>query len=119
MAAERADARRRALAPVPLGKARLTLALSYARQSDYGRNPVRFAADYVAGEAGLAYRSLTLTGGWEKLGSDGGRAAVQTPMATLHKFDGWADLFLTTPANGLRDLYAGAAYKFARIRAFP
>jgi hypothetical protein len=28
---------------------------------------------------------------------------MQTPMATLHKFDGWADLFLTTPANGLGD----------------
>jgi hypothetical protein len=40
-------------------------------------------------------------------------------MATLHKFDGWADLFLITPAKGLQDLYAGAAYKFVGIKALP
>jgi hypothetical protein len=28
----------------------------------------------------------------------------------LHAFNGWADLFLTTPANGLKDLYLRAAY---------
>jgi hypothetical protein len=28
-----------------------------------------------------------------------------TPLATLHKFQGWADKFLGTPANGLVDKY--------------
>ena len=32
-----------------------------------------------------------------------------TPLATLHKFQGWADKFLTTPPNGLEDLYANAS----------
>ena len=41
------------------------------------------------------------------------------PMATLHKFNGWADLFLTTPNTGLQDLYAGAAYKFDGVKALP
>jgi hypothetical protein len=40
-------------------------------------------------------------------------------MATLHKFNGWADLFLTTPAAGLQDIYGGVAYKFAAIKALP
>ena len=31
--------------------------------------------------------------------------ALQTPLATLHKFNGWADLFLTTPNAGLEDAY--------------
>lgn len=28
-----------------------------------------------------------------------------TPLATLHKFQGFADLFLNTPATGIEDLY--------------
>ena len=35
---------------------------------------------------------------------------LQTPLATLHAFNGWADMFLTTPANGLQDLYFRASY---------
>jgi len=105
-----------ALAP----KLKLALTGSYARQSDYGSNPVHYAADYIAGEAGLSYTGLTVSSGYEELGSDAraGRA-VQTPMATLHKFNGWADLFLTTPAAGLRDKYVGAAYKFDGVKALP
>ncbi|MEO6041458.1 MAG: alginate export family protein [Croceibacterium sp.] len=109
----------RLTAPVPLGKAKLTLAASYARQSNYRLNPVIYRADYIAGEAAVAFRGLTVTGGWEQLGSDTGRFAVQAPMGTLHKFDGWADLFLTTPAAGLQDAYAGAAYKFGGVKALP
>ena len=37
-------------------------------------------------------------------------------MATAHKFNGWADLFLTTPANGLRDAYAGLGYALPTSR---
>ena len=33
-------------------------------------------------------------------------------MATLHKFQGWADKFLVTPANGLDDRYASVSGKF-------
>jgi hypothetical protein len=80
--------------------------LSYASQSDYGANPVSYQADYLNAQATLSLLSFSLTAGYEELGSDGGKAAVQTPLATLHAFNGWADLFLTTPANGLRDYYA-------------
>ena len=33
-----------------------------------------------------------------------------TPLATLHAFNGWADMFLTTPVNGLKDFYLKASY---------
>ena len=99
-------------------KATLNLAASYASQSDYKRNPGNYSADYIAGEAGLGYGNYTLTGGYELLGSDNG-AAFQTPMATLHKFNGWADVFLTTPAAGLEDIYAGLAAKFPQVKALP
>ncbi len=42
--------------------------------------------------------------GYEELGGDGTRA-FQTPLATLHAFNGWADTFLATPPDGLRDTY--------------
>lgn len=105
----------RATSALPLGKTvRLNLAGSYARQSSYNNNPRHYAADYVAAEAGLSAHGLTATVGYEDMGSDaaaqGGPWSVQTPMATLHAFDGWADVFLTTPARGLRDSYGGLAY---------
>ncbi|MBP6626116.1 MAG: hypothetical protein KA187_01735, partial [Arenimonas sp.] len=48
-------------------------------------------------------------------GSDG-RSAFQTPLATLHAFNGWADKFLVTPVNGLEDRYALATGKFGSGR---
>jgi len=103
-------------------KVGLNLTASYARQSAWQDNPLDFASDYIAAEGALTFAGFTLTGGYEKLGSDavaGGRRAVQTPMATLHKFNGWADLFLVTPDNGLQDIYGGLSYKFPKIKALP
>lgn len=99
-------------------KATLNLAASFARQSDWQENPVDYGADYIAAEAGVSFGPATVLGGYEKLGSDNGRV-VQTPMATMHKFNGWADLFLTTPAAGLEDFYAGGAIKFPKVKALP
>jgi len=109
----------RLIAPVPVSNGvKLNLAGSYARQSDYGDNPSNYSADYVAAEGALAINGFVLTGGWELLGSDDGQA-VQTPLATLHKFNGWADVFLTTPSAGLQDAYGGIAYTFAGVNALP
>lgn len=109
----------RAVAAIPLGgKTKLNLSASYARQSDYGSNPFNYAADYIVVEASTTQCGFTLTGGYELLGSNGARA-VQMPMATLHKFNGWADLFLTTPNNGLQDIYGSVAYKFEHLKALP
>jgi len=97
---------------------RLNLAASYARQSDWQQNPARYTVDYLAAEGTLAHGPLGVTAGYEKLGGDNVHA-FQTPMATLHKFNGWADLFLVTPAAGLQDWYGGATYRFAQIKALP
>lgn len=97
---------------------KLTLTGSYARQMDWKTNPTDYSAEYVLAEAAVAHGPLGVTGGYEKLGADNGRA-VQTPMATLHKFQGWADLFLSTPATGIEDWYLGASYKFAGVKALP
>jgi hypothetical protein len=63
---------------------------------------------------------LGLGAGYEVLGADDGRAgsSFQTPLATLHKFQGWADKFLVTPANGIRDAYASAGYTLTKVGPF-
>lgn len=97
----------------PLSKiAKLTYALSYARQSDYHRNPNDYRADYALAEIGAEISALKLGVGFELLGADNGAAftSFQTPLATLHKFDGWADKFLITPPNGIQDYYVQAGY---------
>jgi hypothetical protein len=96
--------------------AKLNLRASYARQSDYGKNPFDYSADYWSLGAGAALKGFTLAAGWEKLGSNNGRA-LQTPMATLHKFNGWADQFLITPPNGLQDRSVSLSQKFERVVA--
>lgn len=104
---------------VPIAaKTKLALRASYARQSDYGENPFDYAADYWSLDAGTTLAGFGIAGGWEKLGSDQGRG-LQTPMATLHKFNGWADLFLTTPTTGLEDGYVSLSRKFEQVKALP
>ena len=110
----------RATASFALGKAtKLNLAASYARQSDWKLNPVNYAADYIAAEASIAHGPFAVTGGYEQLGSAAEIRAFQTPMATLHKFNGWADLFLVTPVSGLQDIYGGASLKLPNVKALP
>lgn len=87
---------------------------SYATQSDWHRNPNNYRADYYLIDGTLDVSSLKLNAGYEVLGAahghEGGTAftSFQTPLATGFKFQGWADKFLTTPANGVRDLYGSA-----------
>lgn len=49
---------------------------------------------------------ITAFAGADVLEGSGGQA-FSTPLATLHAFQGWADVFLTTPGQGLRDLSFG------------
>lgn len=77
---------------------------SLAYQKDYEDNPNNFDLWYYRAEPGLSYNKITLKAGYELLEGDG-TDAFQTPLATLHKFNGLTDQFLTTPADGLQDLY--------------
>ncbi len=79
---------------------------SYARQVDGLRSGTDYEADYWLGDLSLTKKGLGTAGAaWEILSSDHGQAAFQTPLATLHAFNGWVDAFLVTPASGLQDIY--------------
>ncbi|HEY5637847.1 MAG TPA: hypothetical protein VIS77_13235 [Burkholderiales bacterium] len=84
------------------GTTRLLYTAELARQQDWKDNPARFRLGYYRLEAGLAWPSFNITVGEERLAGNG-TVAFQTPLATLHAMNGWADLFLTTPAAGLKD----------------
>ncbi|WOI52205.1 hypothetical protein [Parvularcula sp. LCG005] len=83
----------------------LTFKARYAKQSDYAEQPVEFDADYYDVSVSFAKDGFEGKIGYEVLGSDDGVKAFSTPLATLHAFNGFADLFLGTPAAGLEDLY--------------
>ncbi|WP_417467055.1 hypothetical protein [Maricaulis sp.] len=85
--------------------------LEYAAQSDYGNSPAGFDLDMFRAEASLSQNGLSGALGIESLSGDGARGFA-TPLATLHGYQGWADVFLTTPADGIRDIYGRAGYAF-------
>ena len=85
----------------------------FAYQTDYKDSPQDYAAEYANLELSASIKPVAFGGGYELLGSDENDAGVgnvgfRTPLATLHAFNGWADVFLTTPPNGLQDFYAFA-----------
>ena len=90
---------------------------SIARQRDFADNPNDFSALYGAAKLGVEYRNYDVSFKAEVLGSDNGQA-VQTPLGTLHRLNGVADRFLTTPDDGLRDFSASAGYKLRKIGIF-
>ncbi len=92
----------------------LGLHLAYASQSDTGDNPVDYDADYYAIDVSAKLSKVTLTAGFESLGADNGKGFV-TPLATLHKFQGWTDKFLGTPGTGVEDLWFKAATKVSGV----
>lgn len=61
-------------------------------------------ATYLFLEGGVVVEGITAKLGYEVLGSDDANYGFSTPLATGHKFNGWADQFLGTPKEGLVDL---------------
>ena len=104
-----------------------TYGLRYAGSAKLGDNKVTYSAEfasqdndtadksanYFAVDAGTKVANLNVKVGYELLGSDDGTYGFATPLATLHKFNGWADQFLGTPAEGLQDIYASVGGKLA------
>lgn len=87
------------------------LTAEVAQQQDHASNALEFSHRYWLLEPAYAIHGVTYRAGWEHLGGNG-RHALQTPLATLHAFNGWADKFAAaTPAAGLEDRYLGAGGK--------
>jgi hypothetical protein len=88
-----------------------TYEAEFARQSDYRNSPTTFDLDYLDVGVGLKAGARAASLGFERLDGNG-RRGFQTPLATLHAFQGWADVFLTTPVHGVRDFNLRASTSF-------
>lgn len=95
-------------------------ALEYATQSDAADNPASYDADYILAEGSFKVADITLKAGYELLGADGTDGQFITPLATLHKFQGWNDKFLGGGSGnitgGIEDTYASASTVVAGIK---
>lgn len=88
--------------------------LEYARQRDAGNNPGRIDADYRLATVAWQGARLSVRGAQETLAGSARDGQFNTPLATLHKFNGWADKFLVTPTAGLVDAYLELGWKQGR-----
>lgn len=91
----------------PVGKSTLALEAEGARQVDAASAPVSFSAGYQhAALRWQAANGLHAGAGLSLLDGSAARpgSAFRTPLATLHAFQGWADVFVATPGAGIRDL---------------
>ena len=98
-------------------KTKLTYAAEVANQRDFESNPNHVNVNYFAAELGLnrtiggVIEALGLRMNIEILGGKGGVQAFQTPLGTNHAFQGFADRFLVTPGDGIRDIFATISMK--------
>lgn len=93
--------------------------LEWARQRDHGDNPVSYSAGYRLLDAGWTLSGIRFALGNEVLEGDASESgqAFRTPLAGLHKFQGWTDQFVNTPDAGVDDRYAslGTTWKDTRF----
>ena len=101
----------------PVSRFDLFYLAEYARQNEMADNPNSFGLDYVHGLVGGKMDAWALRLGYEMLRGNG-TSAFQTPLGTNHKFNGFADKFLVTPANGLRDYYVRVSWDWKTWSAF-
>ena len=94
-------------AAVSVAKGPVFLDGAFANQTPYASNPASYDVNYYTVSGGVKKDGFLLKGGYEVLGGDGSFGFV-TPLATAHKFNGFADLFLGTPPSGLKDIYVQA-----------
>ncbi len=98
-------------------KTKINYAAEAANQRDYAGNPNRVDVNYTAVELGISQalgnvvESVALKLNFERLGGKGNAEAFQTPLGTNHAFQGFADRFLVTPGDGIRDLFSSIGIK--------
>jgi hypothetical protein len=105
----------------PLSKGvKLNYAGSYARQSNYHRNPNDYAASYYQLDAGLDVAPFRIGATYEVLGASDGRpfTSFQFPIGTAFRYQGWAGKFSPDPPDGVRDLLGTAGFVRPKLGPF-
>ncbi len=93
--------------------AKLLYHVALATQKEY-EDSNDIGGDYSLVELGVNLGPAVLKVGQETLGGDGD-SSFQTPLGTVHLYNGWADMFIGplggTPVNGLVDQYISVSGK--------
>jgi hypothetical protein len=91
----------------------------YAKQDDYQSGSPLIDNFYYHIGAGAGYGDWFVRLDQEKLSGNSKGKAFQTPLGTNHLFQGWADVFLTTPNQGIKDtmIIAGGKFMGATIKS--
>jgi hypothetical protein len=71
-------------------------------QTDAAASELDYRAPYYVVEVTAPLAGVRFTASHEVLGSDND-SGFDTPLANGHRHNGWADMFLSTPGDGLRD----------------
>jgi hypothetical protein len=100
----------------PLDKWTFPYHVEFAGQTNVGTNPDEVDAGYGRVIFTAMREWWWVRAGYEVLGGSAEDGRFTTPLATLHKFNGWADKFLVTPGNGLQDLYLAAGGKWEYLK---
>jgi hypothetical protein len=88
----------------------------YAKQDNYKDGSDLIDAHYYRFGGGAMYQTWSLRVDQEMLSSNGGKYGFQTPLGTNHLFQGWADLFLITPRQGIVDTYVTLATSIEKAK---
>lgn len=92
----------------------------FASQSDSGDNTADYSANYIGLNAAYTFKPVTFSLGYESLGTDEDKGRFITPLSTLHKFQGWADVFLGggtgNVTGGIDDLFVKIAGKAGPVK---
>ncbi|MGD9653825.1 MAG: alginate export family protein [Sulfuricurvum sp.] len=102
---------------IPVSTAKVDYRAEYAKQGDatfktVGADEKKNDAYYYNLDAMANLSGILFGAGYEFLSGKGSadETAFQTPLATLHKFNGWADKFLSTPDGGVCDTSVSFGY---------
>ncbi|MDP6590607.1 MAG: alginate export family protein [Alphaproteobacteria bacterium] len=88
---------------------KLLYAGEFAHQTDRANHPNSVDLNYYMLEGGVSFKGLTLKLDYEVLEGDSTNG-FQMALGTNHKFQGVADRYLTTQADGMEDLYGTVLY---------
>jgi hypothetical protein len=92
----------------------LVYTAEWGYQQNYGHGRTPYKANRVNLMGGFTAYNLTFQGAMEQLDGTGTNKTFDTPLGTNHAFQGWADLFLVTPKNGIRDVFGTMVSTFDR-----
>jgi hypothetical protein len=92
----------------------LSFRAAIAQQRDAGASTLSYRAPYYVVEASTDLLGLKWRAAHEVLGADNG-IGFATPLANGHRYQGWADKFLSTPGDGLEDTWISLETRRERL----